>query len=102
MIGVYLGTVTREGHDLIYLAGTQEGNFFWFIHPDGTRYFCSHYPGESHIRSIPVVQGDARGKMWGWDGNEEMPTLTPSIHARDSNLETVWHGFVEKGVFRSC
>ena len=30
--------------------------------------------------------------QWGWDGNEDKPTLTPSLHAVG-----IWHGWVLKG-----
>jgi hypothetical protein len=30
--------------------------------------------------------------QWGWDGNRESPTFTPSI-----NCTACWHGFIEKG-----
>ena len=99
--GTYLGKFTRAGHDLVYLAGTKEGDFFWYQHESGQLYFCAHYPGESHFRSISVVRGEQQGKSWGWDGDEEKPNLTPSIHAMDSNQVTVWHGFVVAGNFRS-
>lgn len=38
-------------------------------------------------------------KGWSWDGNKELPTLTPSIlrteHCR-------WHGYLTRGEFISC
>ena len=36
---------------------------------------------------------NADGEQWEWDGNEEEPTITPSLHA-----EGYWHGYVKKGV----
>jgi hypothetical protein len=32
------------------------------------------------------------GAQWKWDGNEEKPTLRPSLHAVG-----IWHGHVRKG-----
>lgn len=43
--------------------------------------------------------------VWGWDGNVEQPTLTPSINciAEKDGKPTGgcgWHGFITKGVMR--
>ena len=35
--------------------------------------------------------GDAH---WDWDGNQDEPTLSPSLHAIGH-----WHGYLRKGVF---
>lgn len=32
------------------------------------------------------------GKAWGWDGNADKPTLTPSVHTYGH-----WHGWVRGG-----
>ena len=32
------------------------------------------------------------GHQWTWDGNEDAPTLSPSLHAVG-----IWHGFVKQG-----
>ena len=38
---------------------------------------------------------------WLWDGNEERPTLGPSIDCIDGNTgESLWHGYLENGHFR--
>lgn len=42
---------------------------------------------------LPVRQGpNQSGKHWGWDGNEDAPTLTPSIHTHGH-----WHGWCRAG-----
>lgn len=46
--------------------------------------------GCSKIRSVPV-KGD---RKWNWDGNTELPTLTPSILIIG---ECGWHGYLTKG-----
>lgn len=50
--------------------------------------------------------------FWEWDGNEDQPTLTPSISTkmahrdpvkrRAGELEEVWHGHVTAGRLVSC
>lgn len=60
---------------------------------------CLHIklPGGAFI-CIAVQRGGPCGpRVWGWDGNEEKPTLAPSIHAIDH-----WHGFLEAGRLQSC
>ena len=36
-------------------------------------------------------------RVWEWDGNEDKPTLTPSIHAPGQ-----WHGWMRAGRLVSC
>jgi hypothetical protein len=50
-------------------------------------------PDALHIQKGP--QGPER--VWGWDGNEVFPTLTPSIH--DVGY---WHGHMQNGRLVSC
>jgi hypothetical protein len=37
--------------------------------------------------------------VWGWSGDEENPTIHPSIHCLD---QSQWHGFLKCGRFASC
>ena len=43
------------------------------------------------IVSLPVSAGKLT-PVWGWDGNREAPTLSPSI-----NVIGRWHGFLRAG-----
>ena len=48
--------------------------------------------------AIEVQKGSPGGpRIWGWDGNEDKPTLTPSINAPGQ-----WHGFLTNGRLVSC
>lgn len=70
-----------------------------FVCPNGQR--CSLLVGPQHVDrltpdSLPV---------WGWDGNFEHPTLTPSINcvAEKNGQPTSgcgWHGYITAGVMR--
>ena len=51
--------------------------------------------GCSTVRSVPV-KGP---QQWNWDGNLELPTLTPSILIVG---ECGWHGFLTAGEWRTC
>lgn len=47
---------------------------------------------------LPLNRGASNGpQVWGWDGDENAPTIVPSIH-----YQGYWHGFMEKGYLRSC
>jgi hypothetical protein len=74
--------------------------------PAGTAQWTSEEPaamslificpcGCKAIRSVPV-KGPQK---WNWDGNRELPTLTPSILIVG---ECGWHGFLTGGEWRTC
>ena len=46
------------------------------------------------------IRGDLKneGGAWGWNGNFDKPTTTPSIAVNGNH----WHGFLTDGVFKSC
>jgi hypothetical protein len=44
------------------------------------------------------VRPDERG--WQWDGNEDAPTLTPSV--LQSGMPCKWHGFLTAGEWKAC
>jgi hypothetical protein len=51
-------------------------------------------PDNYIMNYLPVHPGgNVPGKGWGWDGNEDNPTLTPSIHCVGH-----WHGWVRAGM----
>lgn len=52
------------------------------------------------VVSLPIGTNSLdKRKPWGWNGNKEKPTLTPSILFLSG---CKWHGFLTDGVFRSC
>ncbi len=74
-----------------------EGAGFWghikFTCPCGCGSFSRLPIG---LKTKPPTGIDANGikATWEWDGNRELPTLTPSIHHIDH-----WHGFLTKGMW---
>lgn len=55
-------------------------------------------PGMNRPDSLRIQKGSPGGpRVWGWDGDEEKPTITPSIHAPGE-----WHGFLRAGRLESC
>lgn len=75
------------------------GDFAWDVRPNGQRFICLAIPVSKDdpkryaFSRIPVKEGkNETGQWWGWDGNEDKPTLTPSLHCIG-----IWHGFITNG-----
>ena len=77
------------------------GDFAWKFGADRDRRFLivalprprPEAPKDYVLNCLPVQAGpNTPGKWWGWDGNEESPTLTPSVHCIGH-----WHGWVRGG-----
>lgn len=87
----------------------QPGDFCWefdFTHfehgakPEDQRltiYIC--LPGNTRWHPLHVARGGTPtdSHTWGWDGNFDKPTLTPSIHEPGT-----WHGHLQAGRLISC
>jgi len=81
---------------------TQVGDFKIQVNGAGTPTEETHIyiwiPGMSGPDAIRITRGpSANPRIWGWDGDEELPTLTPSIHATGE-----WHGYLTDGKLISC
>lgn len=55
-------------------------------------YLCPSGCGDE--RYLPIKVGEKIPGFWKWDGNEETPTLEPSIRHLDG---CKWHGFLKAG-----
>lgn len=81
--------ISKEAGAFCVFEGPMEsGWYFAFTCPCG----C----GDQDI--IPIKKGpqENAGHRWGWDGNVEAPTLTPSIQR---NTPCQWHGYMRAGKF---
>jgi len=87
---------------------TKPGDFAWDFDSDkldGKRDNPTHYiylilPGMKHMLAIEVRRGAPESqskRVWGWDGNEDKPTLMPSILVPNE-----WHGWLRAGRLVSC
>lgn len=70
-----------------------------FVCPNGRR--CSILVGPQPVERL----SPEKCYVWGWDGNLERPTITPSINclAEKDGKPTGgcgWHGFITNGVIR--
>lgn len=55
-------------------------------------------PGVTGPDALAIQKGAPGGpRVWGWDGNEDAPTLEPSIHTPG-----FWHGYLRGGQLVSC
>lgn len=88
------------------------GDFFWIRDAAGEpTHICLAIPGDAggSVVPIPVVRGAQTETpfCWGWDGNEESPSLEPSIWRNKStaehpNMPNEWHGVLHGGRLQSC
>lgn len=90
-------------HRVVEYSGVEKaGDFYWYL-PAGSndRYLAFAVPSKTEtnpdhylFQNLPVQQGqNISGWCWGWNGNEDKPTLTPSVHAIGH-----WHGWVCDGM----
>lgn len=84
------------------------GEFCWGAdRENGVRYLYIKLPGDEAGRSGPdairVTRDPAKhggtdgAHTWLWDGNEDKPTLHPSLHWKGR-----WHGHLQAGQLKSC
>jgi len=79
----------EPGQFLFYSQDGIEGHAgFTFLCPCG----CGEHAGVQFIKGKNVFG-------WNWDGNEEEPTVTPSIRRLDG---CEWHGHLTGGYFKEC
>lgn len=72
------------------------GDFYWKFDDDNRRSLVVNIPN-LNTRGYTMSEWTIDYKnecdvQWTWDGNEDKPTLTPSLHAVG-----VWHGKVTAG-----
>ena len=65
--------------------------------PAGLLFCCPCGCGELGALSFDNAQDEH--PKWHWDGNDDKPTLTPSLR---KTAGCQWHGWLTAGEFRSC
>jgi hypothetical protein len=70
---------------------------FYFDPRDDHEGIVIILPGQTFVHLAVNRGAPAGARVWGWDGNEEKPTITPSIHALEH-----WHGYMTQGRLVSC
>lgn len=72
------------------LPGKEE--VVWFRCPkSGRRCGPLVIRGRTHLKHDPQNKNGGTAQ-WGWDGNRNKPTLTPSV-----NCSGCWHGYIRAG-----
>lgn len=72
-------------------SGPATGRWIWFLVP-GNR--C----GGTGLHAVPIKPAvNSVGNGWTWDGNEEAPTLSPSIHCDPTKGGCGYHGYIRAG-----
>ena len=77
------------------------GDFYWVVDRDGLRSLVlalpSNWPehlGQKRLYSRwTIAHKNHCGASWDWNGDEDRPTLSPSLHQVGD-----WHGRVQSGV----
>lgn len=72
----------------------QPGEGYWQRHKDEQRLNFRCPCGCEALLAV-VVKGP-REPVWQWDGNEDLPTISPSIKHKAG---CGWHGYLVQGVF---
>jgi len=85
-----------------------EGEFAW----DESETYCRMMLPGGHFTNLPtdrVPPTPASTARWGWNGDLDRPTFTPSVRVfirqralEEDRDEELWHGFITDGVMRSC
>ena len=69
-----------------------------FTFDDEFEHIYLWLPGAKGPDALRIQKGGPGGdRVWGWDGNVDKPTLTPSIHDVGH-----WHGYLRAGRLVSC
>lgn len=75
------------------------GSFFIETFASGHKGMWHRLPDGNYgyLALRPVAPGQEKHPSWQWDGNEDKPTLHPSVH-----LPGRWHGWFTAGRMVSC
>ena len=78
------------------------GDWCWGPNSDNPKRIVLGVPGVGTAR-LEVVKGDDPGTtgVWGWNGDLNAPTLTPSIDSYGGSENGHWHGFLRNGKLES-
>jgi len=99
----FKGRETASGDWSIFASDQTQPEGAWSIQREGIgnlhmRMICPC--GCRGVSILPLgTSADAGRHAWAWDGNEDAPTLSPSIYRR---MQCGWHGFLRAGVWESC
>lgn len=77
---------------------SEDRAWLYIVLPNKTGKFSVDSDGRAALDPIRISREPSNNpRVWVWNGNEETPTLTPSIHWPDH-----WHGHLTAGELKSC
>ena len=124
-----MGNLCADVEGVMYptVFGREDETGFWYKEPGSWRWIMDGPLGERVLEAVlpveypdlpgrvrkylsfrgQVNQGDHNGlDIWGWDGDEDKPTLSGSILVNTSfgpeRIRLRWHGYMVKGNFEGC
>ena len=75
----------------------EERDYIYIVLPNVTGKFAVDAQGRAVLDPIRISRTGGGERIWTWNGNENSPTLQPSI-----NWIGHWHGHLTAGELRSC
>lgn len=71
----------------------------WLQDIDGGQAALFDCPGCGFLHAVHISQGHTPRPVWGWNGNVDAPTFTPSIAVswHERNIPKMCHSFVTDG-----
>ena len=81
-------------------ASASPGAYKFGSRPDGRlwlNYICPC--GCGRLGGVQISVDGQRPRVWAWDGNRDVPTLSPSIQHMD---DCRWHGWLRNGEWITC
>lgn len=102
-----------DGHEDWFRSQKLPGAFYWSEETWGGntwRVLWIHLPYDpperSHAWSSLRVYREGEpvppAPAWQWDGNEDQPTLNPSISTMRIPGKVAWHGYLKAGKLEAC
>lgn len=97
----YPATLKATADDCVGIGDfifNDEQDYLYIVLPNRDGKFAMDSCGRAVLDPIRISrQPTAHPRQWHWDGNNEKPTLTPSI-----DWPGHWHGYLTAGVLKSC
>lgn len=74
------------------------GTFYWYVSDDGSKRRIFFRCPNGNLCNVPIAPTRLRnGATWQWNGNEDAPTLSPSIDCKGC-----WHGHIRNGTLQNA
>ena len=76
----------------------EERDYIYIVLPNKDGKFATDSEGRAVLDPIRISRSPSSNpRVWTWNGNEDKPSLSPSIDWRGH-----WHGYLTNGELKSC